>query len=289
MKKRSNRFFISLLIFLVSLAIFLEIKNASKGTTKFSIKEITSKTPSHPSWSVEPCTEDLSSAFNQKFTYMASGGQCFVFLSEDRRYVLKFFRQGKFSKRTIGNGNKGLRKKQKNFESYKIAYEKMKEETGLVFLHLVTNDGFQRQVTLIDHNKKAHTIELESFEFLLQKTASPLLPALEQMKNQGDLEAAKETIDKLFALIERRHALKVGDLDPAIATNFGLVDGRIWQFDVGRFFPLETQEHLLKELKEFRKKNQIFASWLEQNYSELYPYYLEKSNSLETSSELRLR
>jgi hypothetical protein len=280
MDKKTKRIIVPFLILVVGLVLLLAVKDASKPTKIFSIKAITTTTPNDPTWATAPCTEDLHDAFNQKFTYLALGGQCFVFLSEDRRYVLKFFRQAKFSKPLIGDGEKRLRKKQRTFESCKLAYEQMKEETGLILLHLVANDGFQHRVTLIDQNKKTHTIELGEFEFLLQKAASPLLCALEQMKDKGDLESAKEIIDKLFLFIERRHALKVVDFDPAIPTNFGLIEGRICQFDVGRFYALKTQEQLLRELKEFGKKNWIFASWLEQNYPELYPYYLEKRDSL---------
>src|SRR5690348_5271745 len=65
-------------------------------TDGFSIARITSEFPPDISWDPSPVagvdSNEWNSALNQSYRYLGSGGQCFAFLSQDNRYVIKFFK-----------------------------------------------------------------------------------------------------------------------------------------------------------------------------------------------------
>ncbi len=269
----------------LGLVVFLAIKGFSVDQAKqrldrFSIEGIRSSSPSDSRWAVH-CDTDLESVLAQKFSYLAEGGQCYAFLSEDRRYVLKFLKQKKFSQTRFKNYDKRLRRKKKNFISYKIAYDYLREETGLLFIHLVPGDGFSKQITLVDALKRPYQIELGEFEFLLQKFADPITSSLTKAMNAHCEEEAKEVIDRVFTLIYHRLDKGIADRDPAIAGNLGVIEERIVQLDIGRFFMVQQPEQWSIELNEFLKKNRFFGAWLQDNYPSLLPYYQNKKAELE--------
>ncbi len=63
-----------------------------------------------------------SDLFTQRFTYLAKGGQCYAFISEDGRYILKFFRKNSVLLQT--------------YASAQLAAETLGKETGLLHSHL---------------------------------------------------------------------------------------------------------------------------------------------------------
>ncbi len=78
----------------------------------------------------------------QTFRYLGKGGQSYVFVSEDNRYILKLFRSSRlntlkfflpFRKTKIELLENDLRE---TLQSYLIAGTYLKEETGLVAIHL---------------------------------------------------------------------------------------------------------------------------------------------------------
>ena len=126
-------------------------------------------------------------------------------MSEDNRYVLKFFKQRKFVKNKFIS-RRGKRKREMDFSSYKIVYEKLREEIGLLFSHPVLRDGFQAQVVLVDDNHIEHHVELGNLEFLLQKRTDDILPTIVTCMNEQGEGKAKKVIDGIFGLFRRRLA-----------------------------------------------------------------------------------
>src|SRR5258706_12163985 len=78
------------------------------------------------SWELSPLSaqekENIDKILTEPFSFLGSGGQCYAFVSKDEKYVLKFFKQ-KANPCPL-------------FNSCKIAYETLKEETGMLALHL---------------------------------------------------------------------------------------------------------------------------------------------------------
>src|SRR3989304_2311781 len=65
-------------------------------TDKFRLSRIFSNLKFNPKWETAPLSLEkkakIKQILSQKFTYLASGGQCFAFVSEDGNYILKFFK-----------------------------------------------------------------------------------------------------------------------------------------------------------------------------------------------------
>jgi len=65
----------------------------------FSLRHIQSTLPFNPTYPQIELTDldqkHLDEALNQNYSYLGRGGQCFVFVSDDDRYVIKFFKHNK--------------------------------------------------------------------------------------------------------------------------------------------------------------------------------------------------
>ena len=77
------------------LALCLALAHFCRAQTKgFTITGISSNRPFNPAWqtrSLLPAEqEELNTALSQKYQYFNRGGQCYVFLSADGNYVIKF-------------------------------------------------------------------------------------------------------------------------------------------------------------------------------------------------------
>src|SRR3989344_1362434 len=135
-----KRIFSLLLLFL---GAHLVEKFCHKETDGFTILRIQGCPSSSPS----PETYQI---LHQKFFYFICGNQCYTFLSEDGKYILKLFKYAEnvplwTAKVPILNRFKAFRpskvryrswKKERDTEAYTIAYEEWREETALVATHL---------------------------------------------------------------------------------------------------------------------------------------------------------
>ena len=116
-----------------------------KQTKGFALSKIA---PSFSSELVQEIDKDVLSVLDQPFHYLGKGVQCYAFVSADDKYVLKFFRMRRLLpspwlvKMPLLESYKQEKIKRKSeelfrdFTSYKIAYEQLQEETGLVYVHL---------------------------------------------------------------------------------------------------------------------------------------------------------
>ena len=124
-------------------------------------------------------------------------------------------------------------------ESYRLAFEELKEETGLIALHLEKTAPLF--ATLVDKLNIEHRIDLGQFEFMLQKRAEMVFPTLAAFRERGDHAAAKRAVERLERLIQQRQSKGIADRDPNVSKNFGFVGDVPIQIDVGRFSRGESQ------------------------------------------------
>jgi len=122
-----------------------------------------------------------------------------------------------------------------DFGSYKLAYDNLREETGLVFLHLNKTSYLSQTLDLVDKIGIHHQIPLDSTTFLIQKRAAGLYSALDQMIQENRLDDAKTTLSNLLRLLAYRSQKGFHDKDPNLLTNFGVIGTQPIQIDVGRF------------------------------------------------------
>jgi len=251
-----------------------------RQTDGFSRQRMESSLSFDPVWEVEKldpaALKRVQTILNQKFFYLARGAQAYAFVSEDGLYVLKCFQHyrmrppfwsyllpSSFSETKITRRRLLL---EADFASYKIAYEKLKNETGLLFLHLNKSDYLDQKVIFVDNLGIHHEVSLDNIEFLLQKRGKLALPTIEDLMKEGSLKKAQEAIEDLVHLTIERSKKGIFDKDPDFATNFGFHEGKAIQIDVGRFSLDPTRSD-----PEVYKVDLIHATdplikWLESHY-----------------------
>jgi hypothetical protein len=279
----------------VALAAICISRFCHSRTDGFALYKIRSSLPYCAEWATDdPSPQEqalLDEVFNQPFYYLAKGAQSYVFRSQDNQYVIKFFRLYHLQPPSWLNllslpypleQYKVLKKIRKNeelakdFLSYKIAHQEMKEETGLIYLHLNKTKALNKQLKIIDKIGVAHHVDLDQMEFLVQKKASLVYPAIAELaKSQGE-ESAKEAIHSLIALLKMRCEKGICDKDPDLNTNFGFLGTKAIQIDFGRF----RKEESIKDPQLYRDEliriTDHFHQWLDREHPNLSAHLEEE-------------
>lgn len=207
---------------------------------------------------------------------MGSGGTCYAFLGEDQTTVLKLFKHHHLFphplllattfpgwtdkiriQSIIKKENKHAHKRLPFlFKSCKLAYEHLREETGLLYLTLNRKTECDHELTLIDKWGIRHQLKVSQTEFALQKYAPSFFSSFEKMLKNREYQKASETISSFDRLIHSRASKAIGDRDPNLLINYGILGKEIIEIDIGSFFEnpsLTTSFSLSKEL--------FFCSW----------------------------
>jgi hypothetical protein len=285
-KKALDR--VALVIVYAGLLILLQ-RFCHQQTDGFSRYKISSELPFRAEWETPPLSDaeksELKKILNQPFDYLAKGAQSYVFLSRDGRYVLKFFRIyhlqpplwvthlkwpsfiEHYRQQKIAKKDQELHR---DFASYKIAYDALREETGIIFLHLNKTKELHQSLTFYDKIGIKHEVDLDQMEFLVQKRAELVYPALEQMMATEGVEGAKEALSQLVSLLSLRCSKGIRDKDPDLNTNFGFIGHQPLQIDVGRF-RLEEEKPGPQSVdrNEIIRITDHLNQWLKRNYPEL--------------------
>ncbi len=220
-------------------------------TAGFTVLRTESNFSYHPEWETNDYDRDeVEKALAQKFTYFNKGGQSFVFLSEDNKYVLKLF---KLDRRSMPYQFSGLplpsfarnyfKKKetklalnlQRDFNSYRIAFNELKDESGLLLVHLNKTHEPYLETTIIDPLHISHKLDLGKMEFILQRKAENIYPHLDSLIKNQEMDKAKLLISDIISSIIHRSKKGIVDEDAVIHRNFGVLDGKVIFIDVGRF------------------------------------------------------
>ncbi|HSX11972.1 MAG TPA: hypothetical protein VLF61_00585 [Rhabdochlamydiaceae bacterium] len=205
--------------------------------------------------------QELPTLLGQKFYYLASGGQAWVFVSEDQQYVLKFFKT-----------YKRKAKSSRDFASCQLAYDKLKEECGLLYLHLHATSHLNLSVTLVDKLHIEHPIALDQTAFLVQKKAVLLYDHIEQTMRAGNLEGAKQALSAACQLIRTRSEKGIFDEDARIHCNLGFIGAKAILIDTGRLKEDARRKEPAVMQKDLKKITHKLKLWLELHYPELVPH-----------------
>ena len=264
----------------------------------FHPSKLISTIPPH----LDPPPKEIDSLLDQPFHYFGKGGTSFVFLGEDGRTILKLFKHQHLSPKSmlfstslpgaadglriqkiLSNKKKHAHKHQSFFlNSCKLAEGLLKEETALIYLCKEPNPHFAKPVKLIDTWGFAHSINLSQTEFAIQKKAELFFPYLENLLKTGQKEQIYYAIDALLEQIRYRCQKGIGDRDPNLLINFGFIDGKVVEFDLGSYFPSPELKNPLMEAKELFFATYALQKWLEKHCPEHLDYLLENIASHET-------
>lgn len=264
-------------------------------TAGFTISNITSDFPYNEKWATDALSsserDQLKQILSQKFKYLGKGCQSYVFTSDDGKYVLKFVKYQRFRPQAwldyfesipiINHYRLGkIEKKQKKldmlFSSWKVAYEHLKPETGLVYVHLNKFNDLQKMLTIHDKMGLEHRLNMDDMEFLLQKRANMLCPTVSNFMQKGQIVEAKELIDNLLNMILSEYSRGLADNDHALMQNTGAIGTMPVHIDVGQFVikPEISNPDVYKQ--ELFSKTFKFRMWLTKHHPELGAYLNEK-------------
>ncbi len=233
----------------------------------FSVSKMSASLPFEKQWEVPPPSqEQLEEIFNQKFHFLSAGYQAYAFMSEDEKTIIKFFRMKRLTHSWLDplfHPDK-VKTHKKNlyllFDAYKLAYDKMGEDAGLVYIHLNQTDFIHKKLSITDQSGKEHLIDLDKVHFALQEKAEPLFIYLLKFVEQKDKEGLQKAMDALLTLIQRRQTQGIGDEDRGIAENYGFIGERPIQFDIGRIYKGKFEgeyEEILRRLHWWVQLNPI--------------------------------
>lgn len=257
----------------------------NEKTDGFSVARIHSELSFNPAWETTPLKakeqEELNEALNQKFHYLGCGGQCFAFRSEDDRYVIKFFKHRIRKPWTLILGfplprvldDKRRRKYEKadfklnrDFTSYKIAFEDLREETGLLYIHLNKGISLNRTLSVTDKIGITHSIALDDVEFVVQKKAQMAYARFDDLGRKGNTAETKKTLRALLDLIVIRCKKGIYDEDPRLHRNFGFVGDQPIFIDVGRFVKDLSRKNPEVYKKDLHLITKRLRAWLQDTH-----------------------
>lgn len=262
----------------------------------FSKAAIDSPRAMHFDGETRPITEDEQNeaiaALSQPYHYLACGNQAFAFESEDGRYVVKFLKKKLFnthrfwdSKERWKKGNKRMR----DFASYCLAFNALKEETALCCVHLNPTSWLPKALNLTDEQGKHHRLNPNAVSFILQHKADLVYPTIDRLMEEGRIDDAKRALSSLMALLATRAAKGIADSDPDLDKNFGFIDGKAVQIDIGRFSdrPLPTRyrdRNLPKNNRwegvPFPPIKPSFTQWLADHHPALLEHLIEERDQV---------
>lgn len=293
--------------------LFLAVANFCHSHTQgFWLQKILRKLPDEPRYHCATLStadnEQVKKILDQPFHYLGMGSQCFCFASADDKYVIKFFKLDHvrywYFKKAVEPRNWSkyaglfkdswlhafplpsalhhLRDQVIGFRNYridttllscKISFDKLREETGTLYLHLNKTDHFKKSLTLIDNIGVVHSIDLDTTRFLLQKKGELVYPYLTKLMKNGEEAKAKRAIQSLLNLIVSRSQKGIANTDALMVQNFGFIEERAVEIDTGSFIQDEIQKN-----PEVYKRDLLYLSlplrrWLAQNHPLLVASY----------------
>lgn len=256
------RFKFYFIIFISLLFLFGIGRLYHRLTDDFRISYITYDQPHQAAWTLPQLSTqeqtELDQILKQKFYYLGKGGQCYAFESEDRKYVLKFFKfkylkpnwwmkwlpsfppLNAYRERFTLRQEKKL---QSVFDGHRLAYFENRKGAELLYLNL-GGEPFNRSVVILDKLGIERQVNLDRVIFLIQRKGETLSARLSRQLEAGQLEAAKESISQILEMYVSEYQKGLYDRDHGVMHNTGFVDDHPFHLDVG-YLTKEKQMRLV--------------------------------------------
>jgi hypothetical protein len=191
----------------------------------------------------EEISEEALAILRQPFYFLKKGQQCFVFLSEDKKYVLKFLRWDKLEP-SIWNKYKpsffpktsSLEKQKKlshDFTSYQIALDDLSSEIGLIHFQHHSHKPSPLNIEIYDSIGIQHFVPTSSTAFILQKKAENFFPILQEKIAEGKAQKLKPFLQKFATILKSRMLKGIFDSDISLEHNMGVLEDSPILFDIG--------------------------------------------------------
>jgi hypothetical protein len=223
--------------------------------------------------------DEVNKILGQKFTYLSKGAQVYAFQSEDGNYVLKIVKQKhlKIPKWTkillelpgLNEYRENKNKKYKHRAEFflnccHLTFYNLKNESGLVYMHLNRTENLHPKVILSDKLGYTYSLEMDNFEFLVQKKAELLFPLLSKLIKEGKQEEAFKRLQDLVQLLIDRSKKGIIDRDSPrrFGENIGFADSKPVFIDFGEFSRSEIIRYPAFYKAHIRRQTKDLVDWL---------------------------
>lgn len=293
----------------IAFAVFITIKVQRIDRAVREMTHVSGKNffPAHiecpldedPKWNLSVTPSQLAFVniiTQQPFRYLNKGVQAYAFISQDGDYVVKFFQHHRLREKAFFENpveyifNSSFRAKmsqKKNlkdelFESTKLAFEMIPEESGIIYAHLNRTHDQLRGIRIVDGSGIAHKIRPDGVSFILQRKATYILPTITTLMKKGDVATAKMRLDQVFALLLDLAKKGIVDGDYALIrnNNIGFSKDRCIYIDTGHI-SYNPQLNVKEQMEyEFGTRLAPLYEWLAFTYPELATYYQEQQKKI---------
>ncbi|MCI0381537.1 MAG: hypothetical protein L0207_00580 [Chlamydiae bacterium] len=273
-----KKFLIIFILFLIPASILLYYKYAKDREKTFDKNNLFTFFPNQIDEEISDSSM-LSSCFSQKFTYFGHGAQIYAFLSEDGKTVLKLFKAKhihpnkilRWIRSTFFASKMKEMTRQKRWvdkfyatcKRYQLAWNHLRPETCLVYLHFEKTNLPNLTCTLLDKNKTV-TLDLNKYPFILQKRAILVPEYLTTLIQQGNLQKAESAVKDLRSFLIERTRKGFTDPRQSYRINFGYFDDKPVQIDIGKLYYYDGSFE--QEVDRLQKNLDL---WLMKYYPEL--------------------
>ncbi|MBS0634871.1 MAG: hypothetical protein JSR37_05360 [Verrucomicrobia bacterium] len=272
------------LVLAAALAYVFYARYQDKRVEGFYVERIAPIFPDDPRWDIAVTQEQIDfakSLLNQPYNYLGHGFQCYAFVSQDDKYVLKFIRQQRLQPNILmrwvpSKVAAGKKRADYLFRSLKVAFEDVPEETGLIFVHLNKTANTFPVITLHDKVGTPYQVALDDHEFVLQKKALPIKPTLAQLMKEGKVDEAKVRVDQIFTLLETCAKKGIADMDNQLIrkNNLGFLPDRCIYIDIGKITRKASMKNRERFSRDLERLKPLYE-WLNENYPELASHFIE--------------
>lgn len=265
----------------------------------FSVSKIRSNIPLNDYWDVDPLTKSqhellVKHVFPQTYYYLSNGPNNYAFVSEDKQYVIKFFKKNRLSPRgwlkrypfsflryfgyEVPSDDSFL--SEHLFANYKAVYESLRRETGLVYMHLTKRKEFHHLLKLIDRNGRMHKVNLDHFEFVVQSRGDLIFNKIEYLIQKREFTTLRNAIRSFLRLIAVRCEKGFASAPVSLSHHFGFQGDQPIQFDCGIITKDVSMKYPLNIQKEVLQAAEKLNLWFNENHPDLRCLLQEEAASV---------
>jgi hypothetical protein len=203
----------------------------------------------------------------QSLYWVGKGEHTYVFETKDRSHVVKFL--------PLRTRAKQLRQMAL---SSQLAFDSLRDETGLLYLHFNRTTKIARGIVLNDFYGQQHRITGDNARFIVQKKATPFIPAMTALIREGKIEEAKRRLDQVFELLQSVAEKKISDgVDVYNLTDvIGFTPERAIYIDTWSFFKAPFIDLNSRMKYEFFVRLSPLKKWLDIASPQLAEYFRSK-------------
>lgn len=270
--------------------VYLLFYSYEKWTGDFRVSNITYDLQEEAEMDVTVSTEDLNWAkevLSQSFQWIGHGRQIYAFVSEDGQYVLKILKFKRLRpswivkigsyipiirEYAVQMEELRLRRIEKLFNGYFIAYNKDKMNTGIRYVHLKRGSELNQTITIKDHLGIEHKLDADQTLFAIQNRAVMTKHYFKDLLDRSDINGVKIALAKLFSLYRLESEQGIIDMDQNVMLNTGFIGCQPIRLDTGQLkeIPGITKEQVLADLTKIVDKR--LARW----FQKYYPKYSQE-------------